>query len=387
MKKRKIAGIIAAAVLLAVMRSDAAQVLYNTRGGVTLYCGESCAAFNNGTAFYSEGDAGYQLDIGVCQINIPVQVKCPQSVVPGGQCIGVALYTDGIIIVGCQDIAVKDGSRVNPARSAGLRAGDIIKQVNGKDVRNITEFVLQSEKYKQEAMELTVLRDGESFRTKINAAYDINDDKYRLGLWLKDSTAGIGTLTCYDPETMRFAALGHAICESETGVLMPLARGEIVDCVISEIQKGRKGQPGELKGSFRADAECLGNISTNCEYGLYGTLVRLPGESIYGELPVGSRASVHTGEATVLASIDNCIKEYSIKIVTVNRQEKRSQKGIVLQVTDRELLEKTGGIVQGMSGSPIIQDGKIVGAVTHVLVNDPTRGYGIYIENMLEETA
>mgnify|MGYP003309597117 CR=1 FL=1 len=287
------------------------------------------------------------------------------------------------VAVGSQEIIGKDKAVHNPALDAGIKAGDLITSVNGTKVKSITELVLHSEKNISQPITLTVERNGKSFTTNIKAAYDFNDQKYRLGLWLKDSTAGIGTLTYYDKNTLSFGALGHAVCESETGMLMPLDRGEIVKCSITDVKKGQNGRPGELRGSFRADAETLGVISSNSERGIFGVLTKEFSNN-KGEIPIASCHSVKTGKAVILTTVEDEIQSYEVQIVKVNLNQAHSQKGLVLQVTDRRLLEKTGGIVQGMSGSPIIQDGKLVGAVTHVLVNDPTRGYGIFIESMLE---
>lgn len=319
---------------------------------------------------------------GVRAADIPRSTE-GKTVVPGGQCIGIALYMDGIMIVGSQEIRGENGQTAYPARDAGLEPGDIIKSVNGTRVSNITEFVLQSDRA-GEAIRLDVEREGQMRQTTVRPAYDSSDGKYRLGLWLKDSTAGIGTLTFYDPANSGFAALGHAVCESETGVIMPLARGEVVNCTINEIIKGQRGKPGELRGGFRADAITLGKICTNTQYGIYGTMLKEPQNPKYKTIQLGSREDVHTGEAKILTTIESEVQEYSIKIVKVNRQTEKAQKGMVLQITDPVLLQKTGGIVQGMSGSPIIQDGKLIGAVTHVMVNEPTKGYGLYADWMID---
>lgn len=383
MKTKKIIGVLAAVCIGMVMRSGTAAQLYEVRGGITVYQGEACAVLSDSaTGFNEVGQLRYGIPVLSGELTVPVTVLKAENVVPGGQCIGIALYTDGLIVVGYQEINCEGGKKISPGGRAGLISGDIIQKINGQSVSNMTEFALLADKEPSATLELLVLRNGSQLNMSIQPEYDINDKKYRFGLWLKDSTAGIGTLTYYNPENMRFAALGHAICESETGVLMPLKNGEIVKCTINEIQKGEKGRPGELKGSFRADAPGYGIIQTNSEYGLYGVLQTDMENGIYSMLPVGSRNSVKTGKATILTSIDNVVKEYEVNIVKVNRQETRSAKGMVIEVTDKTLLEKTGGIVQGMSGSPIIQDGRVIGAVTHVLINDPTRGYGLFIDWM-----
>ena len=385
MKIRKIIGVVFSAILIILLRSQTAQGLFLSGGRINIYCGESCEILNQ-QVFSEAGEYEYVLNQGLNFIKIPVRVKDVENVVPGGQCIGIALYTDGIIVVGSQEITGKNKAIQHPALDAGIKPGDVIKAVNGKAVKNITEFVLLAEKDMSDPIKITLSRDGKLINTEIKAVYDENDGKYRLGLWLKDSTAGIGTLTYYEKETLVFGALGHAVCEAETGVVMPLGHGDIVKCNINEIKKGKVGIPGELRGSFRADAERLGVIKLNTDRGLFGVL-EYALEGKYSELPIASCHGVKMGKATILTTLDNEIKEYDIQIVKVNQNQILSNKGLVIQITDKDLLEKTGGIVQGMSGSPIIQDGKLVGAVTHVLVNDPTRGYGIFIENMLDAAA
>ncbi len=381
MKARKITGWLLAAAILLVLRSDTAALLYRIAGGVQLYQGQSCAALGDET-YCDDGNFQTRVRTSLGTVTVPVNVKKSKQLVPGGQCIGIALYTDGVMVVASQEVIGNNKARVNPAEDAGIKPGDIIKKVNGTKIKSITEFVLLTEKNMEKEQLLTVERNSHCFTTVIKAAYDADDGKYRLGMWLKDSTAGIGTLTYYCKDTKAFGALGHAVCESQTGALMPLDRGEIVKCTINDIKKGQKGMPGELRGSFRADAETIGVIGANTYCGLFGVMEKeLNGK--YGLMPIGAADSVKTGKATILTTVQDKIQEYEIRIVKINSREANSQKGLVIQITDEELLDKTGGIVQGMSGSPIIQDGMLIGAVTHVLINDPTRGYGIFIENML----
>jgi stage IV sporulation protein B len=215
----------------------------------------------------------------------------------------------------------------------------------------------------------------------------MHDLKYRLGIWVRDSTAGVGTLTFYDPESRCFGALGHAITDVDTGVLLSVKNGEIMQSTIIDVKQGRRGEPGELKGVFSGRQRVIGNILRNTQYGIYGKMYRsLPKFYFDQPLPVCSQYDVQVGKASILTTVDEeGIKEFEIQIIKVNIQQHPSSKGMVIEITDPELLERTGGIVQGMSGSPIIQNGRIVGAITHVFVNDPKKGYGIFIEWMLEE--
>ena len=204
---------------------------------------------------------------------------------------------------------------------------------------------------------------------------------------MRDSTAGVGTLSFYDPDTGRYAALGHAITDGDTGSVLSVSEGQVLKADIVAVQRGQKGSPGELKGSFLREGEVLGNIRRNSILGIYGALDSATVNPLYPQgLPIGLRSGVHTGAASILSSVDGeGVKEYAIEITRVNQQSAPAPKSMVLRVTDERLLAATGGIVQGMSGSPIIQDGRIVGAVTHVFVSDPTQGYGLYVDWMLQE--
>ena len=220
----------------------------------------------------------------------------------------------------------------------------------------------------------------------VEPALDPADGAYRLGAWVRDSTAGIGTLSFYDPESGAFGALGHAITDVDTGIVLPVGYGGIYESSVVDISKGKSGEPGELLGQF-FDAETqLGEVTSNTDYGIFGTMNEEVANPLYPDgLPVGTRADVHTGPAQLLTTLaDGEVRAYDCEIVKLNDQSAPATRSMVIKVTDEELLQATGGIVQGMSGSPIVQDGKLVGAITHVFINDPTQGYGVYIEWMLD---
>jgi len=221
----------------------------------------------------------------------------------------------------------------------------------------------------------------------VTPAQDSLDGQYRLGVWVRDSTAGVGTLSFYDPSDNRYGALGHAITDIDTGTNLTVRDGAVLFSDVVDIVKGQKGVPGELRGSFLRDQRVFGDITSNNDFGVYGDYTIAPEQPLYPNgLPVGTRQSVHLGAATILTTLDSQgVKEYAIEITHINSQDTPSTKSMNIRVTDPVLLEKTGGIVQGMSGSPIIQDGHLIGAVTHVYVNDPTQGYGLFIEWMLNE--
>ena len=229
-------------------------------------------------------------------------------------------------------------------------------------------------------------RQGEQRTALLTPHKDEATGAVRLGAWVRDSTAGVGTLSFYDPESGKYAALGHAITDGDTGAVLSVSEGQVLRAEIVAVQKGKKGAPGELKGSFLREGHAIGSIRRNSILGIYGSLAEPAVNPLYPDgLPIGLRSGVHPGPATILSTVDGKgMQEYAVEITRVNPQTAPAPKSMVIRVTDERLLNATGGIVQGMSGSPIIQDGRLIGAVTHVFVNDPTRGYGIFSENMLD---
>ncbi len=300
--------------------------------------------------------------------------------VPGGKALGIIVETEGMILVGTSDL----GNLASPARIAGLKPGDVIKAVDGQAVRTADELMALLEAGEPAA--ITVQRGGREKMVELTPAADPRDGRARIGAWVRSSTAGVGTLSFIDPETGRYGALGHAISDADTGILMPIADGAIYESEVVRIVKGEKGEPGELVGDFLGDAAQIGTIERNNIAGIYGTYsaADLSGLAYPEGLPVARRDEVREGPAQILTTLENEVRSYDVEIEHVETDGDERERSMVLHVTDEELLEKTGGIVQGMSGSPIIQDGRLVGAVTHVFVNDPTRGYGIFIENMLD---
>ena len=296
--------------------------------------------------------------------------------IPGGQAVGVALKTRGVLVVG----AAGQGNM-----KTSLRTGDVIVSAAGSRIESTSELSRHVGAWQQEQIELGVLRDGRQMTIKTSAPVS-TDGKRRLGVWVRDSTAGVGTLSYVDPMTNAYGALGHAIVDADTGDMLSVADGAILRASVVGVTKGKVGQAGELRGSFLKENDQIGTLLQNSVFGIYGCMESRMEDFLYPDgLPVATRKQVHPGSASIISTIDEeGPKEYSVEILRCFAQDKPSQKGMILQVTDERLLAATGGIVQGMSGSPIIQDGKLVGAVTHVLVNDPTKGYGIFIENMLD---
>ncbi len=322
--------------------------------------------------------------LGVPVKEIQVQVTPTRKLIPGGQAVGVAMMTQGVYIVGSEAVHTYDGREANPARVAGIFPGDSILSVNGTPTKSFDDLRNAVEKCKGEQVIMRISRDGEEMVVSVQPEKD-QRGTYRLGVWARDSTAGVGTLTFVDPQNQTFGALGHAITDSDTGRLLPVRDGSVFSSSIVGIQRGQQGQPGELRGIFSTDTPVLGSIEKNTDFGIYGKVSDGFAQSLYPEgLPIATQAMVTEGPAQILSMLDDeGVKAYDCRIVKISRQGAPATRSMVIEVTDEELLKRTGGIVQGMSGSPIIQDGHIVGAVTHVYVNDPTRGYGLFIEWML----
>ncbi|MBQ9747360.1 MAG: SpoIVB peptidase [Clostridia bacterium] len=299
-----------------------------------------------------------------------------RTLIAAGTAFGVRFHTDGVVVAG---VPADSG----PAAEAGLKRGDVITAINGERVRSAEHFADAVKRSLGQEIALEYRR-GEETRTAHVRAVTDESGEYRLGVWVKDSAAGIGTITFIDPETMQFVGLGHGICDAESGALIPLAGGSAEEVTLSGITVGEAGVPGELRGSFCGSK--LGKLTKNLATGIYGVLLDVPSGLEKERFPIGSKDDVTEGKAYIFSTVDGEGRAmYEIEISRVERES--DARNFIVKITDPRLLDKTGGIVQGMSGSPIIQNGKLVGAVTHVLVNDPARGYGIFIENMLEATA
>ncbi len=315
--------------------------------------------------------------------DILVQVVPREYVLPGGTPFGIKMFTDGVMVVGMTDV-INDGETINPAKDAGIRLGDVITKVNGRRVSTNEEVASFVEKSNGSPLTVQIRRDDqELFEASVIPVRSDDAGGYRAGMWVRDSSAGIGTMTFIDPESGCFAGLGHGVCDIDTGNLMPLSSGEAVDVTITGVTKGMSGSPGELRGAF-SESRPMGVLLRNDVTGVYGQLnsASLDWGSVM-PTPVAMRQEVKPGKAIVRTTVDGEeAMEYEIVIERVTFSDSNPTRNMVVRITDPRLLAKTGGIVQGMSGSPILQNGKLVGAITHVFVNDPARGYGIFAENM-----
>ena len=297
------------------------------------------------------------------------------ELIPVGQVIGVKLFSDGVLVVG-----LSDGE--SPAKACGLKEGDVITAVGGQELDTIEEFRQLLAENGADAAALTVKRGSRTIELSAEPEKD-EDGEYRLGAWVRDSMAGIGTMTFYDPESGIFGALGHGVTDADTGKLLPLDHGSIMDASVKAVKRGERAAPGELKGDFDLTRDS-GTLFANTESGIFGKLSAEDAEKLRTQaLPIAGKSERKTGKAQILATVEGKdTRAYDIEIEKIYSSS-GSTRNFLLHVTDEALLAQTGGIVPGMSGSVVLKDGKIVGAVTHVLLDDPTRGYGIFIENML----
>ncbi|MCM3633156.1 MULTISPECIES: SpoIVB peptidase [Paenibacillus] len=320
---------------------------------------------------------------------VKVDIVPDLKVVPGGQTIGVKVNSAGALVVGHHQVVDEAGNKQSPGEAAGLRLGDLITAINKVKVNNVKKLGELCEKYSSSKKPLTItyLRNGKSMTTKLKPIYDVREQEWRIGLYIRDSAAGVGTLTFYAPDQGVYGALGHVITDMDTGTPIVVGDGEILQASVTSINKSQNGDPGEKRAHFVKEKQLLGNIERNTPFGIFGKMNEMPAHS-YEEraIPVAFAEDVKEGPAQILTVVNGQkVERFDIEVVHVAKQVTPATKGMVIKVTDERLMSKTGGIVQGMSGSPIIQDGKLIGAVTHVFVNDPTSGYGCFIEWMLQD--
>lgn len=315
--------------------------------------------------------------------NVSVEAVEPVSLIPSGDTFGVKMFTKGAMVVGMMQIPTASGACC-PGKDAGIKEGDMILSVNEQPISRNEEVAQLIENSKGNSLHIEIQRGEQVENVVLTPVLSSIDHKYKSGIWIRDSAAGIGTITYIDPVSNVFAGLGHAICDIDTGEILPVGKGEVCDVTIHDITKGKSGTPGELLGVFTSN-ESIGNIVYNNDTGIYGQLF----ESTQPQTSylLAYKQEIQPGDATILCSLENGEKkEYQIQILSVDYTDKTQTKNMTIQVVDPTLLELTGGIVQGMSGTPILQNGKLVGAVTHVFVNNPEKGYAIFAENMYQNS-
>ncbi|MFX0548947.1 SpoIVB peptidase [Hathewaya histolytica] len=330
----------------------------------------------------------------VCDTQIPqnyiikanAKTLSNRKVYLGGEPLGIQINTKGALVVGLSDIDTEKGVKTSPAVKAGISIGDTILKVNDISINNGEDLSYIINNNKSQRVVIEIEHKGKKLTKNLVPVKSKLDDKYKIGLWVRDSTSGIGTLTFYDSKTGKYGALGHGITDVDTGSIIEISSGEVVPSEIVSVKKGLQGDPGELKGIFTGENKIIGNVKSNTICGIFGDYKKDVNNKLSKPIEIGNRKEIKEGKAQIYTTIAGKNPEfYDIEIEKLLTQEQQSSKSMVIKITDKRLLDKTGGIVQGMSGSPIVQNNKIVGAVTHVLVNKPDKGYGIYIEWMLEE--
>lgn len=313
-----------------------------------------------------------------------VQVVGEKVLIPGGQSVGIRMNVKGVLVVGLEEIETEDAV-VSPGYTAGLQIGDTILSINGTPVYyadDVEEIVNQ----KKGTLDIIVLRKNEKLHFEVEPVKSYDDGSYKIGVWVKEKIAGIGTLTFYDPETNVFASLGHGIYESQTNTLLEAGDGQLLRTEVKSIKEGTAGKPGEIRGIFYGDSEPIGAVKMNSQFGIFASGTDFSDFEDAQPMVMAYQDQIKEGPAYILTTINGSkVEQFDINIVKVNYQDHPDSKGLEIEVTDERLLAYSGGIVQGMSGSPIIQNNRIIGAVTHVLVNNPTKGYGIFAEWMVEE--
>lgn len=324
----------------------------------------------------------YELNVSLFKI-IPlrkthVTVGNRRYVSLGGEVIGIKIFSSGVLVISTEDIETEKGLR-NPGEKAGIRSGDIIRKIDGKEVNSNKDVSDICKKSGGKSMNFTIDRNGKTLTLRLQTVKEKQSGDFKAGLWVRDSTAGIGTMTFFDRETGIFASLGHAICDIDTGITLPVYEGTAVGAKILGVSRGTDTDAGELTGAFTA--EKIGKLYMNCECGVYGILSEFDQNAPL--IPVATIGEVKTGKAQILCSVDETGRQYYDVEITKIIDEKSNQKNMTVKITDERLLEITGGIVQGMSGTPLIQNGMLVGAITHVFIGTPREGYAIFAQNML----
>ncbi len=347
-------------------------VSLDTRQGI------ECASYGSKNAYQAQARV---CGIAVKQVTVNVYDD-ELRLYPGGQTFGIRMNTRGVVVVGISEVQTEQ-ERCSPALTAGLQVSDVITEIGGKAIDSVDTVTGSIAECGGKDLKLTVERQGQRIELTLQPVKSADDGFWRAGLWIRDGTAGIGTVTYVNPEDMSFGGLGHGVCDADTGELMPLGSGNVFSVTVSGIVRGEGGCPGEIKGYFNAGK--TGVLTSNGNTGVYGVFAGLP-EPKPESVAIALHDEIENGSAVIRCALDESeIKEYSVEIEKLSGES--DEKNMIVHVTDPALLEKTGGIIQGMSGSPILQNGRLIGAVTHVLINDPSSGYGIYIENMLEHAA
>ena len=344
---------------------------------------------NNGNSLSNEtGKKSLEVSLfnNILLKNVDVSVLPKATVIPVGKIAGLKLHTNGVLVVGMSEIEGQDKKRHKPYENTGIEEGDTIIKINETEIESTNQLIETVNLSKGNSIQVKFIHEEETKECSITPV-QTSSNEYKLGLWVRDSAAGVGTVTFYEPSTKSFGALGHGITDMDTEQLINISSGEFITTKILNVVKGESGNPGRIQGTID-NQKNIGIISKNTKFGVYGKVDNLSSLKIdtSKEMEVALRDEIKTGKATIMCSVENDkIEEYEIEIEKIYKENNYDNKSMLIKITDKRLLDKTGGIIQGMSGSPIIQNGKFVGAVTHVLVNNPTEGYGVFGDIMIKE--
>ena len=318
--------------------------------------------------------------------DIDVSIIERTKVIPVGQVSGIKLYTSGVLVVGMSEIKGTDNIKHKPYENSGIQEGDTIVQIENKDITDTKELINVVNLSQGKELKIKYVRNNDSLECNITPV-KTSETEYKIGLWVRDSAAGIGTMTYIEPELNSFAALGHGITDIDTGKILNISDGQFITTKVLSIMKGTSGNPGKILGTINEQAK-IGIINKNSIFGIYGVVNDITNVKLNSNnaIDVATRNEIELGEAKILCSLDGeSAEEYKIQIEKIYLNNDYDNKSMLIKVTDNKLIEKTGGIIQGMSGSPVIQNGKFIGAVTNVLINDPTRGYVVFGDLMVKE--
>lgn len=397
-KTKKIIFVIVSLFFLIIALLFPYDVFINLVEGAVITCDEfnklkkdafvngKIVSADNGESLFDEYVVNFNLFNLFNIKNLKVSVVNSNEVLLGGDCIGLNLKSKGVTVVGSNYIITKNGN-ISPIELSNLKIGDVITHLNGCEVNSLKDVQTVVDNCNGESINVIAVRKGDVINTVIKPEFDIQTKSYKLGIWIKEDATGVGTLTFVHPKSLRYASLGHAISDVDSGEKFQINGGEIYKCNVIGVKKGTKGLPGEILGYFMLGKNVQGNVDLNNENGVYGNLNKNSELSLgRAKIRTGGKLTAKPGKAKILTCINGTkVEEFDIELIKTNYQMGGSGKSMIIKVVDEDLIAKTGGIVQGMSGSPIIQDGKLVGAVTHVFVNDPTRGFGLYLDWMINE--
>ena len=367
-----------------VLRNE--NLKFNSMPGISFKESMKTFSLDNETKMESSLEINLFENINLRNVNLTTLEEI--EVVPVGKIVGLKLYTNGVLVVGMTEIEDESNNLVKPYEKTDIKEGDMIIEINGEEIDDIQDLKNTVNKTSGKQSEIKLLREGKSIVVSNIKPVKSFNNEYKLGLWVKDAATGVGTMTYYEPETKKFALLGHGITDADTNSLIYIDSGELVTSKVVSVKKGESGNPGEIRGTILKQ-KTIGNVEKNSSFGVFGVLNDLTSLNIdtSKRYKIALRNEIQEGKAKILCSTDdtNKVDEYEIEIEKIYKENDSNNKSMLLRITDEKLIEKTGGIIRGLSGAPIIQNNKFIGAITNVLVSNPEIGYGIFADLMIKE--